>query len=1001
MLADLLHHVRAELDSAQLRRTIAIYSANLHDDSLAPSIQTMCAKLLLNLIDRIIKLPDLKEGLSSRHMRLMLARVMLLSIFETFKVKFEELNRSFPKQKDEDAMDEDTDIDMREVSERRPIKTFTHSAENPPDPVKGISCDFTLTLDGRYLFRNLVSGFKTLLFGLRSCNPSAPPQFPNPAQWGECARVTKWEEVQLMIDLFRECAEGFMYWAVDRPKIAAPKGGKTGWNAEHNIKLPVANVREEKDSLDAFATFFMHIDPAVLHQIFKFEMDNFFEQIVRNPALISILQTMLAAEISTANTCTLLLNFLMKQLPTLGNDNGVREVLIISMLRLCFMSVTLFPEQNEPVLVPHLAELMTSCIKNGASAKVPANYYIVLQILFKNVGVGRFELLYKEVIPLMQNVLESLNSLLESARKQNERDLYAELCLTFPVRLSVLLPYLSYLMKPLVHALYGPAALVSQALRTLELCVDNLTSDFLDPILNPVISDLMTALRAHLKPTSAGGTVHAHLVVRILGKLGGRNRQYLSEPTNLNYDVSPEHDPGILIEFNGYQGKEHFNHLKFVELALRTIREPKMGVEYKLQAFNFLRSALYAFVPHETIPDDFAQTLRDCSNGMIAEMPDHSQDKDGKASASGEKVMTAAIFEHRAIKKTMIFPSAWPRRYGTDNFVDKILQGIFNAIIVDELKEEVRSLVFDFCQYFAVLEIAETNEDAINTSFEESGKTYRADGNIISPHILVDALVESLCSEHEEVVEFAAEAIQKFIEAAIIIVGPQGHVGRLSMFNMLAIKFRHNCYRREWYYKAGGCRGIEILCNTPHFDTAWLLHYELDFTKALLFIIKDVPAELSPRTSDSTKRVLSDLLAKCNSSEIGDDQSRECQRSASLLQHLVLELSDKSASARETVQDALRQIAELKGVDLHALMQAPKDHCYCRECGRSRFGHYTSIIKSLRSTHSTFVLAFNPPSSNKQGNWQDLSRKSFRLLTPRMTTSSLNPECRNIVTHPL
>src|SRR5271154_7107866 len=65
MLADLLHHVRAELDSNQLRRTIAIYSANLHDDSLAPSIQTMCAKLLLNLIDRIIKLPDLKDGMSS------------------------------------------------------------------------------------------------------------------------------------------------------------------------------------------------------------------------------------------------------------------------------------------------------------------------------------------------------------------------------------------------------------------------------------------------------------------------------------------------------------------------------------------------------------------------------------------------------------------------------------------------------------------------------------------------------------------------------------------------------------------------------------------------------------------------------------------------------------------------------------------------------------------------------------------------------------------------
>src|SRR5579859_873135 len=106
MLADLLHHVRAELDSNQLRRTIAIYSANLHDESLAPSIQTMCAKLLLNLIDRIIKLPDLKEGTQPLTHISDVARVMLLSILDTFKVKFEELNRSFPKQKDEDEMDE-------------------------------------------------------------------------------------------------------------------------------------------------------------------------------------------------------------------------------------------------------------------------------------------------------------------------------------------------------------------------------------------------------------------------------------------------------------------------------------------------------------------------------------------------------------------------------------------------------------------------------------------------------------------------------------------------------------------------------------------------------------------------------------------------------------------------------------------------------------------------------------------------------------------------------
>lgn len=849
-----------------------------------------------------------------------------------------------------------------------------------------------LTIDGRYLFRNLVSGFKTILFGLRSCNPPAPNTFPNPAQWGDSARIVNPEEVRLMINLFRECAEGFMYWAVDRPKLN-PVKVRAGLGAESTIlKLPGATSREEKDSLDAFATFFIHLDPAVFHEIFKANMDHFFDQMLRNPALVSIPHSMLAADISTANMCTILLTFLMKQLPTLGEDHGVREVLMITLLRLCFISVTLFPEHNEAVLVPHLADLMTSCIKKGPSAKVPTNYYVVLQMLFKNIGVGRFESLYKEVLPLVQVVLESLNSLLESARKQSERDLYAELCLIFPVRLSVLLPYLSYLMKPLVHALYGPPSLVSQALRTLELCVDNLTSDFLDPILNPVISDLMTALRSHLKPQSAGGTMHAHFVVRILGKLGGRNRQYLSEPSTLNYDAPPELEPGLTIDFSGYGGKQHFNHLKYVELALKTVQDPKLSVEYKRQAFNFLKSSLYAFVPHETIPDDFARTLRECTDGMVANVPESSQEaKEGPPPTSAELVPTAAAFEQRAVKKSIMFPNAWPRRYGAENFLDKILQGIFHSITVEDLKEEVQTLMFEFCQYLAVLDVAETHEDLIKSTFDESGRLHKTDTHVLSSHIFVDAAVEALCSEHQEVIDFATHAVEKLFEAGVAIIGSQGHFGRLSMFNKLAIKFRHYCYRREWYYKAGGCRGIEILCNNPHLGTSWLLYYEMDFTKALLFIIKDMPSELSPRTNDSAKSVLSSLLAKCNSPEIADESQENKTRFSHLLQHLVMELNDRNPSARETVRDALRQLSELKGIELHALMQDVKDVLLQRLWSKPlRTLHFNNQIASIDALN--FCFEIQPPIVEQSG---ELTRFLQEVVqTADAEDDDLNPQSR-------
>lgn len=122
-------------------------------------------------------------------------------------------------------------------------------------------------------------------------------------------------------------------------------------------------------------------------------------------------------------------------------------------------------------------------------------------------------------------MLESLNRQLNAADAQT-KDLLVELCLIVPFSLTRLLPRLHYLMQPLVSALQGGPELVSQGLRKLELCIDSLTGDFLGPILKPVLHDLMEALHSHLKPLP-GSHFHAHTTTRILGKLGGRNRQSL------------------------------------------------------------------------------------------------------------------------------------------------------------------------------------------------------------------------------------------------------------------------------------------------------------------------------------------------------------------------------------------------------------------------------------------------------------------------------------------
>lgn len=55
-----------------------------------------------------------------------------------------------------------------------------------------------------------------------------------------------------------------------------------------------------------------------------------------------------------------------------------------------------------------------------------------------------------------------LNSLQSGLHKQHMKDLFVELSLTVPVRLSSLLPFLPRLMDPLVSALNGSHTLISQ-----------------------------------------------------------------------------------------------------------------------------------------------------------------------------------------------------------------------------------------------------------------------------------------------------------------------------------------------------------------------------------------------------------------------------------------------------------------------------------------------------------------------------------------------------------
>jgi transformation/transcription domain-associated protein len=343
--------------------------------------------------------------------------------------------------------------------------------------------------------------------------------------------------------------------------------------------------RDATEAMDWFSAVLLEVNLHVFQEVWTHKIEFFFEAARKRPALLQICQILFSRENVSPTLVAIVLRFLIDRLSLLGEYDDQTAVITIRLFKMAFGAVTSFPVPNEPILAAHLAKLIMDCFPLAAKASKSTNYYHLLRGLFRAIGGGggRYELLYKEVLPLLPDMLESLNRQLH-ASEGYARDMIVELCLTVPLRLTHLLPHLTYLMRPLALALRGTPELVSQGLRTLELCIDNLTPDFLDPTLNTVLRELMEALHSHLKPLPASHH-HAHTTIRILGKLGGRNRRLLYKEPALEYNPFSK-AASVPLSFGG--SMENVKLAPMINLAVRTLR--KAAPAYRAQTYSLLET---------------------------------------------------------------------------------------------------------------------------------------------------------------------------------------------------------------------------------------------------------------------------------------------------------------------------------------------------------------------------------------------------------------------------
>ncbi|GKZ01483.1 hypothetical protein MPSEU_001098900 [Mayamaea pseudoterrestris] len=547
MLSDLVQHVRNSLNMSQMTRIVLMFARALHDSTnvLPMSTQYMAVRTLLTMGDVITnnKDPNPQHG-----------RDLLVRIFSTLTDKLKALNRCFPCVFEAEK--------QRAEAERLYGSDLTKSRRDmEPDPLSKAPTD--TVRDVQIMVRAIIVGNKSLIQYIhtyrdqRAKDDKPHPQGSNEEVYSALQRITQTE--MALID---------EYILAAFPAIRLLKEDGPGSSL---VKEDKARAEHHREALTYFAATFIGLDGFYLARILGRRLNLMIDALVDDSVVMVFVRHLLGSNATTSlEFCGLLLELLVTRMDELASprDDGVvffncdgddleTEALavtstlhelgqrpfeslehkkrvgttLLQLFERILKSLAAFSD-NEGVVRKHLRKIVFVCFKSSMEQTCvwPDNYCMLLRYIFRSISAGKFEESYRDLLPLLPTVLNGLYRISVS-HDEMVRNTAVELCLTIPARLSSLLPHLNLLVRVIIPALDSNSGdLVNLGLRTLEFWVDNLNPQFLYPEITKqkkLFASLMQSLSRHLRPAPYP---YGLLTLRLLGKLGGKNREFLREP---------------------------------------------------------------------------------------------------------------------------------------------------------------------------------------------------------------------------------------------------------------------------------------------------------------------------------------------------------------------------------------------------------------------------------------------------------------------------------------
>ena len=957
MLAELIQHARIKMTPAQLGRAVRIFSRVLNDVgmNMPISLQTTSVRLLLQLVDPIFHNSDPNPQIG---------RDMLLRILRAYVQKLTIISTTISE------LSEKAEKEIRDgLKDAGMTKKFDSDGER-----KNISSTATLR-EIQFLLRPMFIGMKTIVWCVDNYAQqrekerqrillSGEEQFPlapfalareneevNSAllkmTHGECELVEEYIVSSL------PCLGVFRFTLEPENIVAAPKSDM--------VKSPPASYREMTEAFAASFSFCMSesADFSKIKRTLVQKLPSIMEEMDKDPGLIFVFKHFLFASGKSVSheVCGLLVPFLLDHIAALDDIQTAPEKLQgesynaesiysahptanlgtsaknhFELFTTLISSLSKYPK-NELALLPHLNTIVSQCIRRSMVLKFwPGPYLCIMRMLFRAITAGKFEASYREMAPLMPSLLNGFHRIFFATADDSLRSMIIELMLTLPARMTTLLPHLPLIVKVIIPALQSnKGELVNLGLRTLEFWVDNLHPDYIYPVFSQssdTLCELMISLQVHLKPAPYP---YGLLCMRLLGKLGGRNRLFLHEITNRdeesivtssglsilfgwqqNQPDSEPHDDPVAIRLPLERAVDVLKHVADApHFVPNKDRSTKTELPYNADSISIedlFRKPAECLDLNSHAVDLMNKTKSEQANsafaiirGALSSFLDLS-DKNNKLCFSKSDTSQTEVPQPTPNMKESVIQS--------DNITSTaalklICDGLFLATKINELEKEAMMLLKGIGSY--ILFVIESHIDCItridcdgaqvdNSNQASFAQNHLSGGKLqplspygcfrlssplsdgADPFIFNDSLAHALsdpkskhCRSEQnttfQILSFMLESIQK-IKINLSEMKTGCQTNFGDVFSEHLLRsLCQKCFSQSWNHRSSLLLGIVELLKKMGLE--WSQQFEAEILHFALFVLKDSPAEITVANKEALEFVSAiDYLLVCSNTSL-------------------------------------------------------------------------------------------------------------------------------------